>query len=42
MSDNPSYDPLISVLDVAGVDYRLIDRESEGTTEIVSALRGHR
>jgi Aminoacyl-tRNA editing domain len=41
MSDNATYDPLISPLDVSGVDYRLIDHESEGTTEIVSALRGH-
>jgi Ala-tRNA(Pro) deacylase len=41
MSDNATYDPLISLLDVSGVDYRLIDHESEGTTEIVSALRGH-
>ena len=41
MSDNATYDPLIRLLDVSGVDYRLIDHESEGTTEIVSALRGH-
>jgi Ala-tRNA(Pro) deacylase len=41
MSDNATYDRLISQLDVSGVDYRLIDHESEGTTEIVSALRGH-
>jgi Ala-tRNA(Pro) deacylase len=41
MSDNATYDPLISLLDVSGIDYRLIDHESEGTTQIVSALRGH-
>ena len=41
MSDDATYDRLISQLDVSGVDYRLIDHESEGTTEIVSALRGH-
>ena len=41
MSENATYDPLISLLEVSGVDYRLIDHESEGTTEIVSALRGH-
>jgi Ala-tRNA(Pro) deacylase len=41
MSDNATYDRLISLLDVSGVDHRLIDHESEGTTEIVSALRGH-
>ena len=41
MSEDATYDRLISLLDVSGVDYRLIDHESEGTTEIVSALRGH-
>ena len=41
MSDNATHDRLISLLDVSGVDHRLIDHESEGTTEIVSALRGH-
>jgi hypothetical protein len=25
MSDNATYDPLISLLDVSGVDYRLIE-----------------
>jgi Ala-tRNA(Pro) deacylase len=41
MSGNATYDILISLLEVSGVDYRLIDHESEGPTEIVSALRGH-
>jgi Ala-tRNA(Pro) deacylase len=40
MSDD-TYHRLISLLDQHGVTYRLIDHESEGTTEIVSALRGN-
>lgn len=36
-----TYNELISVLDRAGVSYRLIDHPAEGRTEIVSALRGH-
>lgn len=36
-----SYDRLISLLDTSSVDYKLIDHEPEGTTEAVSALRGH-
>ncbi|WP_405590839.1 YbaK/EbsC family protein [Streptomyces sp. NBC_01092] len=36
-----TYDHLISLLDSAGADYRLIDHEPEGSTEAVCALRGH-
>jgi Ala-tRNA(Pro) deacylase len=41
MSDNETYDRLIDLLDGSGVGYRLIDHEPDGTTESVSALRGH-
>lgn len=41
MPDHDTYDRLISLLDSASVDYKLIDHEPEGTTEAVSALRGH-
>jgi Ala-tRNA(Pro) deacylase len=41
MSDNETYDQLIDLLDGSGVRYRLIDHEPDGTTESVSALRGH-
>ncbi|MEU0245338.1 YbaK/EbsC family protein [Streptomyces sp. NPDC006235] len=36
-----TYGHLISLLDSAGVDYRLIDHAPEGATEAVCALRGH-
>ncbi|KOG31235.1 YbaK/EbsC family protein [Streptomyces resistomycificus] len=36
-----TYGRLISLLDTAAVDYRLIDHEPEGTTDAVCALRGH-
>ncbi|ANS68789.1 hypothetical protein SLINC_6565 [Streptomyces lincolnensis] len=36
-----TYDRLIALLDTSSVDYKLIDHEPEGTTEAVSALRGH-
>lgn len=35
------YDRLIADLDAAGAQYRLIDHEPEGQTELVSALRGN-
>jgi Ala-tRNA(Pro) deacylase len=41
VSDDDTYDRLIGLLDRSGVEYRLIDHEPEGTTETVSALRGH-
>jgi Ala-tRNA(Pro) deacylase len=41
VSDNATYDRLIGLLDAGGVDYRLLDHEPEGSTETVSALRGH-
>ncbi|MGW0372244.1 YbaK/EbsC family protein [Streptomyces coeruleorubidus] len=36
-----TYGHLISLLDSACVDYRLIDHDPEGATEAVCALRGH-
>ncbi|WP_405745658.1 YbaK/EbsC family protein [Streptomyces canus] len=36
-----TYDRLISLLDASSVDYTLIDHAPEGTTDAVSALRGH-
>ncbi|MFG2786428.1 YbaK/EbsC family protein [Streptomyces sp. NPDC048419] len=41
MPDHGTYDRLISLLDSSSVDHKLIDHEPEGTTEAVSALRGH-
>ncbi|WP_431914623.1 YbaK/prolyl-tRNA synthetase associated domain-containing protein [Nonomuraea jabiensis] len=35
------YERLIADLEAAGAHYRLIDHAPEGTTELVSALRGH-
>lgn len=35
------YDRLISDLDAAGAEYRLIDHPPEGRTDLVSALRGN-
>ncbi|MFH9003132.1 YbaK/EbsC family protein [Streptomyces afghaniensis] len=40
-SRHDTYHHLISLLDSASVDYRLIDHEPEGATEAVCALRGH-
>ncbi|MFJ7077346.1 YbaK/EbsC family protein [Streptomyces sp. NPDC098781] len=36
-----TYERLISLLESSRVDHRLIDHEPEGSTEAVSALRGH-
>ncbi|NGO40825.1 YbaK/EbsC family protein [Streptomyces ureilyticus] len=36
-----TYDRLITLLDTSSLAYELIDHEPEGTTEAVSALRGH-
>jgi Ala-tRNA(Pro) deacylase len=41
MPDHDTYRHLISLLDSSSVDYHLIDHEPEGSTESVSALRGH-
>ncbi|WP_328671753.1 YbaK/prolyl-tRNA synthetase associated domain-containing protein [Streptomyces sp. NBC_00322] len=41
MPDNSTYERLISLLDNTTTAYKLIDHEPEGTTETVSALRGH-
>ncbi len=40
VSEN-AYEKLINLLDQHGVQYRLIDHESEGRTEIVSLMRGN-
>ena len=39
--NQPTYEQLIGLLDGAGVGYKLIDHAPDGTTETVSALRGH-
>ncbi|WP_328767921.1 YbaK/EbsC family protein [Streptomyces sp. NBC_00286] len=36
-----TYDRLITLLETSSIAYELIDHEPEGTTEAVSALRGH-
>lgn len=41
MPDNDTYQRLINLLDSTATVYKLIDHEPEGTTESVSALRGH-
>lgn len=41
MSDHDTYQRLIQLLDSTATVYKLIDHEPEGTTETVSALRGH-
>ncbi|OAR25845.1 hypothetical protein A8W25_09940 [Streptomyces sp. ERV7] len=41
MPDNGTYQRLINLLDSTATGYKLIDHEPEGTTETVSALRGH-
>ncbi|MFC9638765.1 YbaK/EbsC family protein [Streptomyces mirabilis] len=41
MPDNGTYERLISLLDSTATAYELIDHAPEGTTEAVSALRGH-
>jgi Ala-tRNA(Pro) deacylase len=41
LPDNGTYQRLISLLDSTATAYELIDHEPEGTTEKVSALRGH-
>ncbi|MEO3751199.1 YbaK/EbsC family protein [Streptomyces sp. B6B3] len=40
-AEHATYRRLIALLDEATVAYRLIDHEPDGTTETVSALRGH-
>lgn len=39
--DNDTYRQLIAMLAAQGADHELIDHDPVGTTEIVSALRGH-
>lgn len=41
MSDYDAYERLISLLDVKGARYRLIDHPSEGRTDVVSPMRGN-
>ena len=41
MSEYPTYDRLLELLDGKGVEYRLIDHPPEGRTEIVSPMRGN-
>lgn len=41
MSSLDTYERLIALLDEHGAQYRLIDHEPEGRTEIVSPLRGN-
>ena len=41
MSADDTYSRLIAILDEHGAQYRLIDHEPEGRTEIVSAMRGN-
>ena len=41
MSDHETYERLIAFLDEHGANYRLIDHEPEGRTEIVSPMRGN-
>jgi Ala-tRNA(Pro) deacylase len=38
---NSTYDKLISLLDVSGARYRIIEHRAEGRTDIASALRNH-
>ena len=41
MSDHDTYDRLIALLEESAAAYSLVDHAPEGTTELVSALRGH-
>ncbi|MEV6551127.1 YbaK/EbsC family protein [Streptomyces sp. NPDC051597] len=41
MSDSGTYQRLIELLDSTATVYKVMDHEPEGTTETVSALRGH-
>lgn len=41
MSGHDTYQRLITLLDTTQTPYRLIDHEPDGTTDSVSALRGH-
>ncbi|MFK8908258.1 YbaK/EbsC family protein [Streptomyces sp. YS-3] len=41
MSDSGTYQRLIDLLDSTATVYKIIDHKPEGTTETVSALRGH-
>jgi Ala-tRNA(Pro) deacylase len=40
-TETKTYSRLIALLDAAGADYGLIDHSPVGTTDAVSALRGH-
>lgn len=39
--DGPTYRQLLAMLDEHGADYELIEHDPVGTTDVVSALRGH-
>ncbi|GAA2383802.1 YbaK/EbsC family protein [Dactylosporangium salmoneum] len=41
MEQQDAYARLVSMLDTAGAQYRMIDHAPEGRTEIVSGYRGH-
>ncbi|MGW2250762.1 YbaK/EbsC family protein [Kitasatospora sp. NPDC001660] len=41
MPDDDTYQRLIALFDTTRTPYRLIDHEPDGTTDSVSALRGH-
>lgn len=41
LSSGDTYQRLLTFLDGQGVQYRLIDHEPEGRTELVSEMRGH-
>ena len=41
MTANNTYSQLIALLDENGAQYRLIDHEPEGRTDLVSAMRGN-
>jgi Ala-tRNA(Pro) deacylase len=41
MSSPDTYERLIALLDSQGAQYRLIDHEPEGRTEVVSSMRGN-
>lgn len=40
-TETGTYSRLVAMLDAAGADYGLIDHAATGTTDVVSALRGH-
>ena len=41
MSDYPTYDRLIALLDERRARYRVLEHEPEGRTELISAVRGN-